>query len=118
MQTGAHHIGNVSAVGQVDSGLQPGKVDRLTGIAQALRSKRHFLNQHVRCCAAVVRGEAVFQRVRGNFQRASDITGIETPQHDGHDNVILRTTAISQHTGDPRRIERQQLALFLGFTFV
>ena len=60
----------------------------------------------------------MLQRVWRNFQRASDITGIETPQHDCHQNVILRTTAISQHTGDPRRIERQQLTLFRGFQFV
>ena len=66
----------------------------------------------------MVRGEAVFQRVGRNLQRASNVTGIQTPQHDRHQNVILRATTISQHTGNPRRVERQQLALFRGFQFV
>ena len=65
---------------------------------------------------AEMKGEKIGVGVTGTI--ASNVTGIESPQHDGHQNVILRATAISQYTGNPRRVERQQFALFCGFQFV
>lgn len=44
----------------------------------------------------------------------SCIAGIQTPQHDRHQNVILCAFALLQHAVHPRQPERQQFALFRG----
>ncbi len=78
--------------------------------------ERHLLGEHVRRGTAVFtrHGQTVLQGITGNLQRTANIAGIQTPQHDRHQNVILCTFALLQHAVHPRQPERQQFAFFRG----
>nr|DAD91608.1 MAG TPA: hypothetical protein [Myoviridae sp. ctT3B27] len=74
-----------------------------------------------RCCrGAVVAGRqnpAMLQRMVANHQGTVIITGIDTPDHDVHDHVILPRTITSKDPGPPWFILRQHVAFQFGFLF-
>ena len=117
VQLRTHDIGHIRALGQRDSVEQVRQLDRLFCRQQALRGDRDLFGQQARRRTATDRhGEAVGHGVTGDFQRPGDIVSIETPEHHRHDDVILRPFAVFEDASHPRQVERQQLALFRGFT--
>ena len=116
VQLCAHFIRHVSRGGQFKGLRQQAGIHRLTGSVSAHGRKRHLLGEHVRRGAAVFtrHGQTVLQGITGNLQRTGNIAGIQTPQHDRHQNVILCTFALLQHAVHPRQPERQQFAFFRG----
>ncbi|MNE80761.1 hypothetical protein D3C80_1773610 [compost metagenome] len=120
VQLRTHDIGHIRTLSQFEGVEQVRQLRRLIRIAQALRRKRDFFGQQIRRGATVAADrhrQAIRHRVTGDFQRPGDVIRIETPQHDGHDNVILRAFAVREDTSHPRQIGREQLTLFVGLAF-
>ncbi|SAI03943.1 Uncharacterised protein [Enterobacter hormaechei] len=119
VQLRAHDIGHVSAFSQRNGVEQVRQFDRLFCSEQALRGQCHLFGQQVRRRTSTGRhGQAIGHGVTGNFQRPGDIVSIETPQHDRHDDVILRALAVCEDASHPWQIERQQLTLLICLALI
>ncbi|MNE88830.1 hypothetical protein D3C80_1861750 [compost metagenome] len=120
MQFGANLVGHVFGVGELHGLHQVIDIDRLPGLMGAGgRLGDVFCDEVRRGAREVARwGQLVAQRIAGNVQRTGDVPGIQSPDHDRHQNRVLRAVTFGQHSGNPWGIVRQQLTLEFGLALL
>ena len=115
-QTGAHFVGHVLALGERGRPVDHIQVERGAGLERVQRGQPDLLSHHAGRCALVgVRHiQTVGQDIPRNVEAGIEEPGIEVPQHQRGDDIILAPGVRRQHAVQIRRIGRQQRNLELS----
>jgi len=115
-ELGANLVRHVLAGGDLGRLLQRLDYKHRAGIVRLEGRIGHLFGDQAGGGALVLvrHGQLVLDGVAGDLQRAGIIAGIDAPDHDGHQHVVLDAEAALQHAFDPRLVLGQQFALDLG----
>ncbi len=109
----AGFVGHVGLVGEQEGAMQGRKVEATAGLLCLERGLGDLFGDDAAggTREAVGHDQVVCEDVVGDVQGAGVIAGIDAPEHDGGDHLVLGALAGLQHAGNVRLVGRQQLDL-------